>query len=453
MSAQSADDPLRAFIVAACVPRDASHASGDLAEAEVILAAHPEAATADIHAAAILGDEAAVRRWIARDPAHATAKGGPYGWDALTHLCFSRYLRIDRARSDGFVRAAAALLDAGASANTGWWEPDHRPEPEWEPALYGAAGVAHHAPLTRLLLAGGANPTDVEVVYHSPETRDNAAMEALVESGKLREEDLTLMLIRKHDWHDTAGAQYLLEHGANPNYTWRHGLTALHHALARDNALRMFELLLDHGADPRIVAGGLTGVARSAREGRSDVLDLFERRGVAVDLAGVDALIAACARGDAARGRAIAGREPRVADALLAMGGDLLARFAGTCNPAGVGALLDLGVSASAPFAEGDAYFGEPGGSLAIHVAAWRACPDVVKLLIERGSPVDAPDPRGHTPLVLAIRACVDSYWTEIATTDSIRLLLAAGAPADGITLPTGRADVDEVLREHGGRR
>lgn len=134
------DDPRAAFIEAACVPLEGGHASGTLERAEALLAAHPEIAGGDIHSAAILGNEAAVRRFLERDPASATAKGGPRGWDALTYLCFSRYLRLDRARSDGFVRAAEALLDAGASANTGWHETDHQPEPEWESALYGAAG-------------------------------------------------------------------------------------------------------------------------------------------------------------------------------------------------------------------------------------------------------------------------------------------------------------------------
>ena len=336
MVPRSTTDPVHNFILAACVPRDASHVSGGLGEADAILAKHPEVATADIHCAAILGDAAGVRRFVFRDPTSTTAKGGPHGWDPLTHLCFSRYLRLDSSRSEGFVNAAGALLDADASANTGWWEPDHRPEPEWEPVLYGAAGIAHHAPLTRLLLSRGANPRDGEVVYHAPESRDNAALEAIVESGKLRQEDLTLMLIRKHDWHDYHGQKYLLEHGADPNQSWRHGLTALHHALARDNALRSFELLLDHVADPRVVCHGLSGVARAAREGRSDVLELFERRGVAIQLEGVDRLIAACARGDSAAARSIAANEPALARGLRAMGGNLLARFSGTGNPPGV---------------------------------------------------------------------------------------------------------------------
>ena len=124
----SASDPLTAFIVNACAPRDSWHASGTLERAQAILAAHPEVAAADIHAAAILGDDAAVRRFLGIDQGCATAKDGPHDWDALTHLCFSRYLRLDPARSAGFVLAATALLDAGTSANTGWYETNHQPQ-------------------------------------------------------------------------------------------------------------------------------------------------------------------------------------------------------------------------------------------------------------------------------------------------------------------------------------
>src|SRR5260370_6485375 len=107
------DDPRAAFI-------EASLWHGSLDRSEAILAAHPEIAGSDIHTAAILGDDAAVRRFLELDPSSAIEKGGPRGWDALTHLCFSKYLRLDRARSDGFVPAAAALLDHGASARTGF---------------------------------------------------------------------------------------------------------------------------------------------------------------------------------------------------------------------------------------------------------------------------------------------------------------------------------------------
>src|SRR3989442_6824918 len=106
----SLDNPRVAFIEAACVPRDSGHASGTLELAEAIVAAHPGVASSDIHTAAILGDEGGVRRFLALDRRNATAKTGPYGWGALTHSCFSRYLRLDRGRSEGVVRSAQAFL-------------------------------------------------------------------------------------------------------------------------------------------------------------------------------------------------------------------------------------------------------------------------------------------------------------------------------------------------------
>lgn len=424
---------------------DAAIWHGSLERADALLRAHPELATLDIFAAAILGDEAAVRRFLAQDPGNASATAGPFGGDALVYLCLSKYLRLNPARTTGFVRAAAALLDAGANPNTGFWtQGDH---PEFETALYGAAGVAHNADLTRLLLERGADPNDVESVYHSPESYDNRAMALLVETGALTADNLSMMLIRKHDWHDYDGVKYLLEHGADPNRNWRGRFSALLHALARDNALRIVELLLDHGADPTLVHDGLSGVTLAAREGRSDVLALFEQRGVAVDFHGADRLIGACAMGDAASARAIAAAEPALVREVLTRGGTLLAKFSGTGNPAGVRQLLDVGVDVRAPFVEGDGYWGLPKGCLAIHVAAWRAQHAVVRLLIDRGSPIDVPDGNGRTPLALAVRACVDSYWAERRSPESVRALLDAGASVKGVAFPSGYAEVDDLLR------
>jgi len=436
-------DPRAAFIEAAVW-------HGTLERADAILAAHPEIASSDIHSAAILGDDAAVRRFLELDPGNATVKAGPRGWDALTHLCFSKYLRLDPARSAGFVRAAQALLDAGASANTGWYEMDHLPEPEWESALYGAAGVAHHAGLTRLLLERGADPNDEETPYHAPEGHDNEALKVLVDSGKLSADSLGTMLLRKTDWHDSAGIKWLLDQGVDPNRRTRWGKTALHNAVLRDNALEIVELLLDHGADPTLVADrpGRSVVAMAARRGRGDVLELLERRGFAIELSGVERLIAACARNDAAGVRAIAGGEPQLVREVLAEGGTLLAEFAGTWNTTGVRHLLDLGVPVTALY-EGDGYFDIAQDSTALHVAAWKGVPPTVQLLIERGAPIDAQDGKGRTALALAVKACVDSYWTYRRTPEAVRALLEAGAAVSAIAVPSGYAEVDELLRIH----
>src|SRR5438874_10421495 len=102
---------------------------GPLEPAAAILAASPELAGADIYVCAILGDDAGVRRFIEQDRRQATAKGGARGWDALTYLCFSKYLRLDPSRVDGFMRAAAVLLDAGSDPNTGFYNEPHLPTP------------------------------------------------------------------------------------------------------------------------------------------------------------------------------------------------------------------------------------------------------------------------------------------------------------------------------------
>jgi hypothetical protein len=60
-------DRVAAFNAAACAPRDAGHSSRTLESAEAILAAHLEVASSDIHAAAILGDAVAVRRFLVLD--------------------------------------------------------------------------------------------------------------------------------------------------------------------------------------------------------------------------------------------------------------------------------------------------------------------------------------------------------------------------------------------------
>jgi ankyrin repeat protein len=434
------------FIQAACVPTDASHASGTLERAEAIRAAHPDVAAASIHTAAILGDDVGVRRFLAADASSATSTGGPRGWDALTHLCFSRYLRLDRARSTGFFRAATALLDAGASASTGWWEPNHRPEPEWESALYGAAGIAHDAELTRLLLERGADPNDNETVYHTPESYDNAALEVLVGTGRLTADNLALLLVRKHDWHDEKGIGWLLEHGVDPKaQRWR-GLDPLHHALLRGNSLAIIALLLDHGADPTRESRGTTGVALAARQGRGDVLELLRDRGVSIRLGGADALIAASATNDATAVRTIAEREPALVGEMISSGGALLAAFAGTGNADGVRQLLDLGIAVDAPFVEGDGYWGIARDSTALHVAAWRAHHDVVTLLVTRGGAVNARDGQGRTPLMLAVRACVDSYWAWRRSPESVRALLDAGASVLGVTHPSGYEPVDALI-------
>lgn len=406
---------------------------GSLDRAEEILAAHPEVASCDIHTAALLGDHQAVRRFLAEDPANATAKGGPRSWDALTHLCFSKFLRLQPARTEGFLEAATALLDAGANPNTGFFEEDHQAKSEWECALYGAAGVAHHPALTKLLLQRGADPNDGEVAYHSPETLDNRTIHVLVESGKLTQDTIGLMLARKFNWHDDDGVHWLLEHGADPNWPLRGG-RPLHWALRQGTPIHYFEWLLDHGANPLLPdESGTVPVAQAARQGRADVLELFEKRGVAIALDADDAFLAACARANEAEARKVAVADRSIVGRIQSENPGILADFAGAGNAAAVRLMLDLGFDAGMARIKPDWVAGET----ALHVAAAHGRQPVVELLIERGAPLEARRHRGRTPLRVAF-LCLEqqSEWTPNEfTLPIVEALIEAGASVEGAGL------------------
>jgi ankyrin repeat protein len=408
---------------------------GDREKADELLAAHPELASAGVHVAAIVGDDAAVRRFIAADRSSATSKGGPRGVEPLVHLAFSVYLR-DKSRSAAFVRAANALLDAGADIRAGFDD-----DKVFESLLYGAAGVHFNADLTRLLLERGADPNDEEVPYHSVEGPDNDAFRILLDSGKLNEESLNMMLLRKTDWHDEKGVRMVLECGADPNRMTRWRKTALHNALISDNGIEIIDTLLEFGADPTIVAqrparGGDASivdksvVSMAARRGRSDALEAFRRRGFSIELEGAERLILACAMDDGAAIAEIAANDPGLVSELRVDGPTLIAEFAGTANAPGVARLLDLGVPIDARY-KGDGYFDIAPNSTALHVAAWKAWPRVVELLLARGADVNAVDGKGRTPVMLIERAATNSYWAERARKTNIRdqLVQAGGGP------------------------
>ena len=362
------------------------------------------------------------------DDSQATSKGGPFGWDALTYLCFSKYLRLDSDRSEGFIRAATALLQSGADANTGFYSDEHLPEPVFESVLYGAAGVAHHDGMTKLLLDYGADPNDGETEYHSPEWFNNRPMELIVESGRLKPIGLTTMLHRKLDWTNLPGVVWLLDHGADPNNISLWGGRALDHALGRDNPIVFFETLLDYGADPRLAtADGVNAFMRSAAVGRADVLALFRKRGFSFNLEGDSAFLEACATGNEKLARTIADEDPETVPRLKASGRPYLASFAGAGNTEGVRILLDLGFEIESQSAD-------PGsrGNTALHLAVWRERLDTAKLLIERGASLTARNPGGLTPLMLAERAQTEmSEWTPHESAAMLDLLRTASVRPD----------------------
>jgi ankyrin repeat protein len=437
-----------AYLLASSVPMRGGHTTGTLDEARALLALHPALPTSSLFAAAVSGNAAAVYDRLSRDPSLVSARGGPHDWDALTWCCFSRWLRDDRARAGDFVHTARVLLDAGASANTGFYDRSHAPEPQHESVLYGAAGVAFCAPLTELLLSYGANPNDSEVPYHAAEQYAADVVAALLAAPTaLTPDSLATMLLRKADWHDHEGVVQLLQHGVDPNVSGPWPRTAFMQALLRDNDLAIVEAMFEAGGDPHCTVNGQSALSLAAWHGRTDVLQLFAERGVELPQQGVDAVAVDATLGDFQGVRARLAASGHDRETFMARLPAFVARCAGNGALAPMGVLLQLVPTVDVRWAEGDGYWDIAPDSTALHVAAWRAQHGVVRQLVEAGADVNATDGRGRTPLMRAVDACVRSYWQDRRRPTSVDVLLKAGARRDGVALPTGYDAIDLLLR------
>jgi len=113
--------------------------------------------------------------------------------------------------------------------------------------------------------------------------------------------------------------------------------------------------------------------------------------------------------------------------------------------------LLDRGVRLSAP---------DPQGFTALHWAAFQGHRDVIEVLLQRGAPLEVQNIYGGTVLGQTVWAAthVDGVFhggtfTRIDYAPIVERLLAAGARADDLRLPTGNFQLDTILARHGARR
>lgn len=375
-----------AFLLSATPESAQDHKSGNLARAEGILREHPGLSTENFHAACALGDVAALERHLQRDRGLARSAGGPRGWPALCYLTFSRYLRLDAKRSADFVRAAEVLLDQGADPNAFW--PAAHDANYREAALYGAAGIANHAELTRLLLARGADPNDDESLYHASEFENNAALAVLLDHPRLDKGRMNYCLCHKLDFEHPAGLRLFLEHGADPNYLidggQRKGDRPLHFALVRHRSAGIVELLLDGGADPDLPnSRGVRPFELAMKLGRLEVVDLLRGRGAKMEASAKLQLLAALSTGDERRARELVVEHPRVLGEVTPEDHTLLVDAAANGNDAAVGLMLaePFGFPVDVQKPRDAAWDGT-----ALHHACYHGHPETVRLLLERGA-------------------------------------------------------------------
>ncbi|MEO5819931.1 MAG: ankyrin repeat domain-containing protein [Vicinamibacteraceae bacterium] len=406
-------------------------ATRDRAEADALLGADPGLATTGPYHALVLGDAEAVAQAVDSGSLDVRAASGPLTMPPLAYVCFSRYGQRESPRALALVDTARRLLARGADPNATFESPDYPGNPL--PCLYGATGYNNNPALARVLIAAGAAVDDGESIHHSTEHADLACLRLLLEPRpRISEHVLKHMLDRE----DVAGTTLLLDAGADPNETNGRRETALHWAVWRDRSPDIVGVLLARGApiEARRV-DGRTAYALAVLLGRAALATALREAGADTALSDVDRYLQACTAA-AAQGHA-----PPPPPTVNADDAHLLPDLADAGHAAAVLGLVAAGV--------GVRETGEHGAT-ALHFACWRGHDALVTPLLDRGADTTVADRTFRAPppgwLIHGARFC-DAPRGDYAA--ALRALFAAGATLTADE-PTGRPEVDAILREHG---
>ncbi|MDX6415723.1 MAG: hypothetical protein QOG28_343 [Trebonia sp.] len=410
----------------------AASIEGRVREAVSILDAVPDIARYSLEAAAVLGDAAQVGERLAVDRAAAVAIDEVRGWSPLLYVCYSRWHRIDPGRATGMAEVARLLLDAGASPNT-----NNGARQGYRSAVVGAVEL-NNPDVARVLLEAGANPDQGRPIAAAAGLRDHRCLELLLSRGARVVAGTWTVGAAVHA--DDAHAVSLLLDALQRDggQAAREATEALSDAVAEASA-EVVAALLDAGADPNAYDDdrGVSALRRAVRAGKDQAAALLASRGAPDDSTDIDRFIGACLRADRLLAERLLAEHPDLRDRMTDDDRAAVVEAAGSASVAGVGLMLDLGLSPRARNGFGE----QP-----LHTAAYVGNAEMVRLLIDAGADVGGRDTRfDATPLAFATvgsgeLAGQTGNWIQV-----VRALVEAGAPIGGVWI-SGKPPSEEVI-------
>jgi len=414
----------RSLSFAAAVDEFVRCATGSAAaRAMRLLALHPAIAHANLYTELVLGDAERVQARLSAQPVLAMQSGGLQDWEPLLYVCHTCLNRERPAIVDGLVAIAKELLDRGANPNAEYhWQ--------WHPelprtALWGALCGTNHLPLAEVLLERGANPTD-GVSLHI--TAGGGVLPALELLARFKVDPngipggvppLRYLL----SWADTPiGAQWLLEHGADPNLAWnQHGDAPIHVAAQRWD-VAMMELLVQHGADIHLRrTDGRTALTLAELHGNDAVAAWLRAHGAKDELSPLERFVAACSRGDRTGADTMLAANPQLRHELRKEHHLMMQVPAERGDAAILETMLTCGF---------DPNVGDHDGVTALHRSAMAGRAEATRVLIAHGASVAALDGMfAGTPLLWAAEGWQHARLPGVDHVAVARLLIAAGSP------------------------
>jgi hypothetical protein len=374
-----------------------------LRRARSMLDEHEWLARASIHTIAAAGEVQAARELLDRDSEQASLVGGPFGWQPLLYLTYSR---VSLGSGGSAVEVARLLLECGADPNAGYlWEGLVPPFTALTGALGGGGAVPGHPEelaLARLLLEHGADANDGQALYNrgwGPDL-DEAWLELLFEFGLgTGDGGPWRRLLGERQDSPRAMVEDLLMAAA------AHGLT--------DRVRR----LLARGVDPEgrgschPIYEGRSPVKEAALAGHMDVVSLLVGAGASWEHDAVDELLAAAMAGNRDTVDRLLAADPDVRERAIDRRPDQLVRAAGQDSYEAVAVLIELGFDVNAR-----------SRTAPLHEAAMRGNVAIIRLLLDHGA-----DPNVH-----------DTGY---------------GATPAGWAKHHGQREAQELLEPGGGRR